>query len=212
GNSHRWLYKQSCMNSRGLFVISLDFELFWGIRDKFNFEQYGANVLGVWEVIPKMLELYQKYDVHATFATVGAMFSENFEELNQFLPDLKPTYSDANLSPYVDYIYESQNHDADYYFGKKLIDLVKKDARHEIGTHTFSHYYALEPGQTREEFESDLESAVKIADFHGIPMQTFVFPRHQINPKYLEVFPKYGIRIYRGTEKVWFHTAARGEE
>ena len=200
------------MNSRGLFVISLDFELFWGIRDKFNFEQYGANVLGVWEVIPKMLELYQKYDVHATFATVGAMFSENFEELNQFLPDLKPTYSDANLSPYVDYIYESQNHDADYYFGKKLIDLVKKDERHEIGTHTFSHYYALEPGQTREEFESDLESAIKIADFHEIPMQTFVFPRHQINPKYLEVFPKHGIRIYRGTEKAWFHSAARGEE
>lgn len=201
------------MNSpQGLFVISLDFELFWGIRDKFSFEQYGANVLGVWEVIPKMLKLFGKYDVHASFATVGAMFSENYEDLKKFLPEIKPNYSDTNLSPYMGYIEESQQNDSRYYFGKKLIEMVKNDSRHEIGTHTFSHYYALEEGQTKEEFEADLEAAIKIAEANQIQIKSFVFPRHQINPDYLEVFYRNGIQIYRGTEKAWCHSPARGAD
>lgn len=198
--------------TRGLFVISLDFELFWGIRDKFSFEEYGANVLGVWEVIPKLLKLFEKYDIHATFATVGAMFSENLDELNPFLPSLKPNYSDSSLSPYFGYLENSKNHDPRYYFGKKLVELIKSDSRHEIGTHTFSHYYALEPGQTKEEFDSDLNSAIEIAKSQGIELKSFVFPRHQINPDYLDLFPKYGIEIYRETEKAWFHSAARGAD
>ncbi len=198
--------------TKGLFVISLDFELFWGIRDKFSFEQYGANVLGVWEVIPKMLKLFEKYDIHATFATVGAMFSENYEELNQFLPTIKPQYSDQNLSPYHGYMEESPNHDPRYYFGKKLVELVKNDPRHEIGTHTFSHYYGLEPGQSREEFEADLKAAIKIGEANDIQLKSFVFPRHQINPDYLETLSDNGIEIYRETEKAWFHSAARGAD
>src|SRR5690606_26867640 len=147
----------------GIFVISLDFELFWGIRDKFSFEQYGPNVLGVWQVVPKLLALFARYDVHATFATVGAMFAENLEELNNFLPEKKPGYQDQNLSPYNGYIDESSQNKPEYYFGKKLIEMVRSDTRHEIGTHTFSHYYALENGQTKDEFEADLNAAVRIA-------------------------------------------------
>ncbi len=198
--------------TKGLFVISLDFELFWGIRDKFSFEEYGANVLGVWEVIPKMLELFKKYDVHATFATVGAMFSENYEELNQFLPAVKPHYFDSNLSPYNGYMEDSKNHDPRYYFGKKLVELIKNDARHEIGTHTFSHFYGLEPGQTKEEFGADLEAAIKMAEINQIQLKSFVFPRHQINQDYLEILSDKGIEIYRGTEKAWFHSPARGAD
>lgn len=200
------------MSRQGLFVISLDFELFWGIRDKYSFEEYGQNVLGVWEVIPKMLKLFEKYDIHATFATVGAMFSRNLDELNSFLPDLKPNYLDQNLSPYNGYISDSNLNDSRYYFGKKLIEMVKSDAYHEIGTHTFSHYYGLEPGQTKEEFEDDLQAAVKIAKANEIELKSFVFPRHQINPDYLKILSENGISIYRETEKAWFHAAARGAE
>jgi peptidoglycan/xylan/chitin deacetylase (PgdA/CDA1 family) len=196
----------------GLFVISLDFELFWGIRDKFSFDQYGPNVLGVWEVIPRMLDLFAKYDVHATFATVGAMFSGDLDELNQFLPDKKPSYTDQNLSPYKGYIADSIHNNPHYYFGKKLIEMVKSDSRHEIGTHTFSHYYGLEEGQTKEEFESDLIAAKRIAEANGIQLKSFVFPRHQINPDYLDLFPKHGIEIYRETEKAWFHSPSRGAD
>jgi len=40
------------MNHGGTFVISLDFELLWGVRDKRTVADYGANILGVRRVIP----------------------------------------------------------------------------------------------------------------------------------------------------------------
>lgn len=198
--------------NKGVFVISLDFELFWGIQDKFSFDEYGPNVLGVWEVMPRLLKAFKKYDVHATFATVGAMFSKDFEDLSQFIPQKQPSYKEQILSPYPKFIKESINHNPDYFFGNKLVELVKKEASHEIGTHTFSHYYGLEPGQTAEEFEVDIDAAMAIAKSNGIDLNSLVFPRHQINPNYLPILAKKGINIYRETEKAWFHSAARGED
>jgi len=199
-------------NQKGLFVISLDFELFWGIRDKYDFDTYGQNVIGVWEVIPQMLELFDKYGIHATFATVGCMFSENYEDLKNYIPEQKPAYTDKNLSPYNGYIDDSVHHDPKYYFGKKLLQLVKEKRQHEIGSHTFSHYYGLEPGQTKDQFEADIDAAVNIAKSNGIELETLVFPRHQINPEYLKILRSKGIGIYRETEKSWFHSAQRGAE
>lgn len=197
---------------QGLFVISLDFELFWGIRDKFTFDEYGENVLGVWQVIPNMLELFKKYNIHATFATVGAMFSESKEELENYLPNLKPSYDDSNLSPYQGYIEQSDTNNPHYYFGKELISLLKQFPEHEIGTHTFSHYYCLEYGQTKQEFEADLQAATEIAKANKIKLETLIFPRHQINQDYLSLLSAKGISIYRGTEKAWYHSAAKGSD
>lgn len=198
--------------TNGHFVISLDFELFWGIRDKFSFEEYGANVLGVWEIFPRLLDTFERYNIHATFATVGAMFAKDLDDLKQFLPEIKPNYTEEILSPYHGYIGESAQNDPRFYFGNQLIQLLKKYPNQEIGTHTFSHYYALENGQTFESFTSDLNSAIQIAKANDVEVQSFVFPRHQLNPKYIQRFPEFGIRIYRGTEKAWYHSPARGKD
>lgn len=58
----------------GKFVISLDFELMWGVRDKKSKELYGEQILGVHQVIPKLLEIFTIYGVEATFSTVGFLF------------------------------------------------------------------------------------------------------------------------------------------
>ena len=42
----------------GKFIISLDFELMWGVRDKKDKTTYGNNILGVHKVIPKLLEIF----------------------------------------------------------------------------------------------------------------------------------------------------------
>lgn len=200
------------MQHNGIFIISLDFELFWGIRDKFTLEEYGPNVLGVWEIFPRLLEVFSKYDIHATFATVGAMFSKDLDELKEFIPEKLPSYTDANLSPYNGFIEDSVNHNPKYYFGAKLIELLKKESNHEIGTHTFSHYYCLEDGQNQEEFESDLKQAINIAERYHIKPETFIFPRHQMRDDYIKSLSNYGIKTYRGTEKAWYHSPAKGDK
>lgn len=40
----------------GQFVISLDFELLWGVRDHSDKQAYGQNVLGARDAVPRMLE------------------------------------------------------------------------------------------------------------------------------------------------------------
>ena len=86
----------------GSFVISLDFELMWGVRDKRTIENYGDALIGVKTAIIRMLESFKKHEVSVTFATVGFLFHKNREELLINLPDIKVNYTDKNLSPYTE--------------------------------------------------------------------------------------------------------------
>src|SRR6266487_5798938 len=58
----------------GALVISLDFELLWGVRDKRTIADYGANILGVRRVIPALLDLFAERNIACTWATVGLLF------------------------------------------------------------------------------------------------------------------------------------------
>ena len=198
----------------GSFVISLDFELMWGVRDKRTIEDYGDAIIGVKAAIVKMLESFKKHDISATFATVGFLFNKNKSQLLQNLPSEKVNYDDKNLSPYPDistYLTESTNNDP-YYFGYSLLKSIKESGCHEVSTHTYCHYYCLEPGQTLDMFEADLEKAVEIADREGVQIKSIVFPRNQYSPKYIKICEKYGLTCYRGNEEHFIYKSANGNE
>ena len=200
------------MNAKGKFVISLDFELFWGMRDHKTIQDYGSNILGVWEAIPKMLDLFEANGVAATFATVGFLFAATKEELKAHIPEIQPEYEEAHLSPYKGYLKQVKANESEdkYHFASKLIDLIRQYPAQEIATHTFSHYYCISEGQTITDFDHDLKAAKKIAAKSGIHVQSIVFPRNMFNEAYIEICEKNGIVAYRGTEKVWFHTSKPG--
>ena|ERR1700730_5820125 len=66
----------------GVFVVSLDFELRWEVLyRRGGVADYDANVLGVRQAIPAMLDLFHDYEIHATWATVGLLFFSNKEDL-----------------------------------------------------------------------------------------------------------------------------------
>ncbi|MEX0314950.1 MAG: polysaccharide deacetylase, partial [Allomuricauda sp.] len=148
---------------KGKLIISLDFELFWGVRDKRTLSSYGEALRNVHSIVPKTIEMFDEHNVKATFATVGFLFAESKKELYEYIPNTKPQYFDKNLSPYGDALSIVKNHsDEDsYHYAPSLIDTILKGENHEVGTHTFSHYYCLEPGQDVEAFEMDLKAATK---------------------------------------------------
>ena len=200
--------------SNGKFIISLDFELMWGVRDKKTKEQYGDNVLGVHQVIPRLLDTFKKYDIKGTFSIVGFLFFESKIQLNNNLPTAKPAYNDSNLSPYngyLDTIGDDYIKDL-YHYAPKLIELIKDNPEQEIGTHTFSHYYCLEPGQSVNQFKEDLECAINVAKLNGIQLSSLIFPRNQFNTEYLDVCKSLGILCYRGNEHSWIYKAKNGGE
>ncbi|MEO6904722.1 MAG: polysaccharide deacetylase family protein [Ginsengibacter sp.] len=192
----------------GKFVVSLDFELYWGVRDAVKLEQYKCNLLGVQKAIPFLLQMFEKYKINSTFATVGFLFFDNKEELKNSLPDRKPQYFNSILSPYKDHfnlVGDDESQDQ-LHFGSKLIQRII-NAGQEIGSHTFSHYYCLERGQTKEDFREDLIFAKKIAAKKGIELKSLVFPRDQYNKSYLNVCRELGFTSFRGNERSWLFSS-----
>ena len=186
--------------NRGTLTISLDLELYWGMRDVISIDDYKQQLIGVETAIPAILELFAKYQIHATWATVGFLHYSDREQLQQNLPQIQPSYDKAELDPYP-YIatIEPERH-ARLHFCPEPIGLIAGVAGQEIGTHTFSHYYCLEPGQTEEEFKADLQAAIAVARQNNLDTKSLVFPRNQYNRAYLEAIAECGIDCYRGNE------------
>jgi peptidoglycan/xylan/chitin deacetylase (PgdA/CDA1 family) len=189
----------------GALVISLDFELHWGVRDKCAPDgPYRENLIGARAAIPRILDLFEEFDIAATWATVGFLFAKSKREREEFSPTVRPTYCEPRLDAYSEPTGEGEGDDPLHY-ALSLIEQVRSRAKQEIATHTFSHYYCLEPGENREAFAADLRSAIAIAKHHGIGLRSIVFPRNQLRQGYEDLLQEAGITCYRGNERSWMY-------
>jgi peptidoglycan/xylan/chitin deacetylase (PgdA/CDA1 family) len=198
------------MRKHGTFIISLDFELNWGVHDVFTLAQYEKNLLGTREAIDKMLELFNDLGIHATWATVGMLFFKDKKELMNNLPSNLPSYTNMEFSPYgkIGDIGENEQQDP-FHYGQSLLKKIIRYEGQEISTHTFSHFYCLEDGQTAEQFEADLIASLKVSSAFGRPARSIVFPRNQLNKAYLPICKKHGIESFRGNEKSWIYKESK---
>lgn len=192
----------------GTLIVSLDFELFWGMQDCCTLEQYGPNILGGRAAIPDLLGLFEKHKIHATWATVGFMFAESKNELLSFLPgaEIRPTYQEAVRSSYgCIRDLGADEAEAPCFFAPSLIRKIAETLGQELGSHTFSHYYCREAGQTPEQFRADMQAAKTIAKSKGYEMRSVVLPRNQSEPDYVRVLGELGFGAYRDEENDWIH-------
>lgn len=191
--------------NKGTLIISLDFEMMWGCHDWATADTYGiSNVKQVRNVISELLLLFQKYDVHATFATVGLIFCKNKQEALQNKPLKLPSYENNNLCAYklghIDGISDNE-----LYFAPDVVEQLKMYPNIEIGTHTFSHYFCREKGQSIDEFRADLFQMNIIAQRNDIKVESIVFPKNMVNEEYLKICREYGIKAYRGNPLKFFN-------
>jgi peptidoglycan/xylan/chitin deacetylase (PgdA/CDA1 family) len=196
----------------GGFIISLDFELMWGVRASTTIERYGGHILGVKTAIPRLLDLFQRHALHCTWATVGFLFFENKDALLASLPEALPRYADPRLSPYpaLKTIGRDERDDP-YHFGLSLLREIKGRPGQEIGTHTFSHFFCLQAEPDQEAFRQDLLAARRAAEAEGITLKSIVFPRNQVRADYLPICREMGLSVYRGTEAHWLYHPAGNE-
>nr|WP_315190267.1 polysaccharide deacetylase family protein [uncultured Flavobacterium sp.] len=181
----------------GLFCISLDFEKYWGMRDKIELDAYKVNLLAVNNVVDQILKIFENNSIHSTWATVGFLFFENKEDLLINIKDIDlPDYDNNRLTPYP-YIYENDLDPVTHFSANEIKKIINTKFQ-EVATHTFSHFYCLEEGQKTESFDSDLLKAVEIASSKfNIKINSIVFPRNQVNKLYLKVLSKYGVKSFR---------------
>lgn len=200
-------------NGPGTFVISLDFELIWGVRDRYSPDggAYRENLIGARAAVPQMLDLFEEYGVSATWATVGMLMADSREEWETFKPDFMPRYADAALDSYHDPIGTSESDDP-LRFAGNLIEQIRQRSGQEIASHTYGHYYPLEPGSDRESFAADLQSAVAIAKSKGFELRSLVFPRNQFNPEFAQIIADAGFTVCRSNSAGWMHKEAASDK
>ena len=190
----------------GTLMVSLDFELFWGMLDVCTLEEYQENVMGGRKAIPELLRLFRKYDIHATWAAVGFLFGENYEDLQRFFPEQIPAYTDKRLDPYPEFAKIGKNEEeAPCFYGASLLRKIAEVPGQEIGSHTFCHYYCREQGQTKEQFAADMRAAMAIAKAKGYDLRSVILPRNQCKEEYTEVLREVGFAAYRDEENDWIH-------
>ena len=169
----------------GNLIVSLDFELFWGMLDCCTLEAYQDHVLGGRKAIPQLLNMFQKYHIHATWAAVGFLFGEDYQKLSEYFPEktYRPTYDNPELDPYSWFPRIGKDEkEAPCFYAPYLLRSIAQVEGQEIGSHTFCHYYCRESGQTVEQFLADMQAAKTVAQRQGYDLHSVILPRNQCEP------------------------------
>ena len=188
--------------TKGYFVISLDYELFWGLSGWTDdlLSSYKDNVIHANEALKQIVELLEKYNLKATIAFVGAMNNNSYEgyaaENGNFIPKYEDGFFAATHSviPYVQKI-----NAVHLLFAQQMINWMKEQKHIELASHTYSHFYCLEKGQTSDDFDHDLRLITENAKKANLKLDSIIFPRNQVQKEYLKACCNAGFTHYRGT-------------
>jgi peptidoglycan/xylan/chitin deacetylase (PgdA/CDA1 family) len=179
---------------KAAFVISIDTEMAWGLAHRpgetYRYDRERAH-------LARLVELFDRYEVPATWATVGHLLLEGCAPVDGVKhPEIvRPTYTWLDGDWFdVDPCEGAES--APTWYAPDMIDLfLGASVDHEIATHGFSHIVAG-PGCSRATFASELDAALAAAAARGIGLRSMVHPRNQID--HLDTLAERGIVAYRG--------------
>lgn len=186
--------------TRGTMVFSLDFELSWGRFDKRPIKVLDAESFGTRQHIKRLLTLLDRYEIPATWATVGHLMLDGCarDRNGQAHADVSPHACYSWFPPdwyYFDPCTSASS--APGWYAPDVLEWIRgARVRHEIGSHSFAHIIYGDPECTPAAARADLKAAVDAAAHKGITLRSFVFPRNRVG--HLEVLRASGITAFRG--------------
>lgn len=180
------------------FCISLDFEIRWGMRHllKGDPNGYREDLEMVREAVPALSELFRHYSFATTWATVGALALNSWEEFFDCIPD-SFLRSVGGFKTFEDETSSALEH---LYFAPDIVTRLANEESVELASHTFTHLFALEPGTTREDFVCDANWLARTFEQRGLrPPSSLVYPRNQI--AFVEDMMDLGIKKVRYNQR-----------
>ncbi len=177
---------------KGAFVFSLDCELAWGTRGRPSAKTVGPYLDGTRAAIDRMLELFERYEISATWVMVGAMALGG--------PQRHPLLADARYDDIPSGDSSSHPH---WYAEDILAKIRAATPKQEIGCHTLTHMFVNESEASRRQFDWELGEFVTLFKKLGLdPPRSFIFPKHYMH--HFDLLAKHGFTCYRGPESGWF--------
>lgn len=191
-------------------VISLDFELRWGVADRLagDVNAYRRNLEGEPDAVLAMLELFDREQVGATWATVGALACAGWDEYFAIAPP-QPNYANKQLGVRRDW--QDLDPTGRLHFAPGIVRAVAAAPGQELASHSFSHIYMQEAGCLAADVEADSMAVARL--FHerfGVAPTSFVFPRNQVG--HVEALQRTGIRRWRLNPTVSYWNAVRRDQ
>lgn len=189
---------------RGVFTLSFDFELVWGMRD---IVADMAPLLRLGritrqQVFGPLLARLKQRGIVATWATVGNLFRAGAELVDgRLFPDISPPKHTWRAAPWFEGVPTGTEAEHPEFYARTLVRQLR-DAGQDVGSHSFSHPIFGDPGCSRQTAESELKRCIAEADELGITMRSFVFPRNMVG--HVDLLRKYGFTCWRGLEPVWW--------
>lgn len=194
---------------RGVFVVSLDFELIWGTLDLFGPERFRrACEKERSEVIDRLVDLFSEFDVQATWLVLGHLMLDCCgSESGKKHPEIVRPSHEWQRADWFDHDPGGSEDDRSIFLGRSLIEKIRAcPVSQEIGCHSFSHVIFGDPGCSAETAESEIEASLAAARGLGVEMQSFAFPRNEVG--HLDLLRKHGFTCYRGPEPHWYERAS----
>src|SRR5262249_19504817 len=168
---------------RGVFTISIDFELIWGTLDLFGPGQFRrACEIERNVIIDRLLDLFVEYNVPATWCVLGHLMLESCPlAARRKHPEITPPGHSWQRADWFEHDPCSSEDIASVFYARSLVEKIQAcPVPQEIGCHSFSHVIFGDPGCSRETAESELLACMRAARELGIEMRSFAFPRNEV--------------------------------
>lgn len=188
---------------KGIFVISIDVEMAWGVFDVGGVEKHRKDFEKVRDVVNRLIQVFDEHRIAASWAFVGHLFLDSCEPLHgvnhRDMP--RPDF------PWFPFDWYSRDPGTDIrrdpmWYGKDLLGAVlSSKIEHEIACHSFSHVDFGHEGCTAEVAKSEVKKCVQLADQLGFKMKSFVYPKNKVG--FLEVLRDNGFQVFRGRDQWW---------
>ena len=190
---------------KGVFVLSLDTELCWGVVDK---PEQLKNNLKYYEqarnCIEKILILLEKYNISATWAIVGHLFLQecNSTEGQRHLDIPRSVYTWYAKDWFNEFPCTNDKEDPLWYGQDIIKKIINCKVYQEIGCHSFAHIPYGDKNTKSDTVKADLSNCVYEAEKLGLKLRSFVFPRNDVG--FIDELKNFGFIAYRGTESSWY--------
>lgn len=194
--------------TRGVFTLSLDFELIWGTLDLFGPQAF-RRVCEIERqlVIDRLLSLLEEFELPATWCILGHLFLDSCSREGgvAHAEIHRPQHAWVQGDWFAQDPCRDERSDPTFY-GRSLVEKIRAcRAPQEIGSHSFSHVIFGDPGCSPETAESELRACVRVARDLGIVPTSFAFPRNSVG--HLPLLPRHGFRCFRGPGR-WYEWRA----
>jgi hypothetical protein len=182
---------QTVMLPRGVFTVSLDFELIWGTLDKPKWRRFRRLCrIEREEMVGRLLALFREYDISATWCTVGHLFLDHCSGHSRL-------HANSRRDP------ASSEETNPVFYGRALVEQIRRcPTPQEIGCHSFTHAIFDQPECTRAVAEAELGASVRAARDIGLDLTSFAFPRNRVG--HVDLLPRFGFTVFRGQDMCWY--------